>query len=182
MAVFTAVSSAQLEAWLAKYDLGKLLEFQGITSGIENSNFFVSTQRGSFVLTLFERLPAEALPFYLGLMHHLAQRAIPCPDPVPDRAGRLLGELNGKPAALVTRLAGSALDLPSVNHCRKIGELLGRMHLAAQDYPGTMVNARGIDWQQEQVGLLAKFLVPESAELLQDELRAQLAFHGSSLE
>ena len=181
MAVFTSVSSEQLEPWLGAFDLGRVLEFQGIASGIENSNFFVTTDKGRFVLTLFERLPASDLPFYLGLMHHLAQRAIPCPDPIANRNGQMLGELNGKPAALVTRLLGHGVDDPGTGHCRQIGVLLARMHLAARDYPLVMHNARGIAWQREKAATLERFLAQAAAGLLRDELRAQTEFEESAL-
>jgi homoserine kinase type II len=181
VAVFTPIASGQLELWLSRFDLGRLLEFQGIAAGIENSNFFVTTERGRFVLTLFERLPASDLPFYLGLMHHLALRAIPCPDPIADRDGQMFGELNGKPAALVTRLAGRDVDTPDASHCRQIGELLAQMHLAARDYPLVMHNARGIAWQHQQAGMLERFLAKPAAALLREELQAQTRFESSAL-
>src|SRR3990170_1327153 len=117
MAVFTTVSEAELTAWLAEYSLGQLLELQGIASGIENTNYFVTTSNGRYVLTLFERLSAAELPFYLNLMAHLARHGIPCPAPVADLNDAYLGELNGKPAALVTRLPGRSLERPGPEAC-----------------------------------------------------------------
>src|SRR5580658_10760720 len=104
MAVFTAVTEPQLAEWMQHYDLGDVVEFRGIASGIENSNFFLTTTRGEYVLTIFEKLTATQLPFYLDLMRHLAHHAVPVPDPMPRRDGKLFGELNGKPAAIVTKL------------------------------------------------------------------------------
>jgi len=179
MAVFTPVSPPELERWLAPFDLGRVLAFEGIASGIENTNFFVDTERGRFVLTLFERLPAEHLPFYLGLMHHLATRGLPCPDPVADREGRTLGVLNGKPAALVTRLRGCALTRPGEAHCAEVGELLARMHLAASDYRGTMPNPRGLDWWRATAPRLLPLLDDARAALLREELAAQQEFAAS---
>ena len=180
MAVFTPVSRPELERWLAGYELGALIAHEGIASGIENSNFFVDTEGGRFVLTLFERLEAGQLPFYLGLMRHLAARGVPCPDPMPDRHGALLGELAGKPAALVSRLRGSALMTPGVAHCARLGALLAQMHLAAADYPGSLPNLRGLPWWVETAPKVAPFLSPALRELLVDELAAQQRFAASA--
>lgn len=179
MAVFTPVSREQAGAWLERFDLGTLLSLRGIASGIENSNFFVDTGRGRFVLTLFERLSEADLPFYLGLMKHLATHMIPCPDPVADRDGRLFGRLNGKPAALVTRLPGAADMHPGPAQCREVGSLLARMHLAARDYPGRLPNPRGIDWWRQAAVEVRPHLDPAQRALLDDELAEQLAFTRS---
>ncbi len=176
MAVFTPVSRHQLESWLAHYPVGALASFEGIASGIENSNFFVDTDAGRWVLTLFERLPADKLPFYLELMRHLASHGIACPDPVTDRAGGLHSMLAGRPAALVTRLRGSGVTRPVVAHCLAVGRLLGQMHLAARDYQGTEANARGLPWWEKAAPEVMPFLTPPQAELLQCELALQQAF------
>src|SRR3990170_5383432 len=146
MAVFTTVSEAELTAWLAEYSLGQLLELQGIASGIENTNYFVTTSNGRFVLTLFEILTASELPFYLNLMAHLARHGIPCPAPVADLNDAYLGELNGKPAALVTRLPGRSLERPGPEACAALGALVARMHLAARSYGAYLDNPRGPRW------------------------------------
>jgi len=176
MAIFTPVTRAQLEGWLAGFDLGPVVAFEGIASGIENTNFFVDTARGRFVLTLFERLRAEQLPFYLGLMRHLAARGIPCPDPVADRNGALLGTLQGKPAALVTRLSGQVDMRPGPAHCAQVGDVLARMHLAAADYAGRQPNLRGLAWWRETAPVVLPFLDEAQARLLRDEMAAQEAF------
>ena len=176
MAVFTPVDREQLESWLARYDLGRLIDFEGIASGVENSNFFVDTERGRYVLTLFERLAGEQVPFYLGLMRHLAARGIPCPDPVADREQRLMGTLNGKPAALVTRLSGSPDMRPDARRCAQLGATLARMHLAAADYPCTLPNPRGLPWWRETAPRVLPFLPPQACRMLLDELAAQEAF------
>jgi homoserine kinase type II len=180
MAVFTPVAREELSHWLQSYDLGQLLGFEGISAGIENSNFFVDTEGGRFVLTLFERLSATELPFYLGLMHHLADHGIACPDPVPARDGQLLSMLCGKPAALVTRLAGRDCTRPEVAHCAIVGEVLARMHLAARDYPGTLSNLRGLDWWIDTTPKVLPFLSEGQAALLEDELNAQRRFAASA--
>jgi homoserine kinase type II len=180
MAVFTPVSRDELSHWLQSFELGELLGFEGIGAGIENSNFFVDATGGRFVLTLFERLSAGELPFYLGLMRHLAARDIACPDPVPDRNGRLLSALNGKPAALVTRLAGRDCMDPGLAHCRLVGETLARMHLAAVDYPGTLPNLRGLAWWVETVPKVLPCISQAQGALLRDELEAQRRFAESA--
>ena len=176
MAVFTPVTRGQLAHWLERYDLGELLGFEGIPSGVENSNFFVTTAAGGFVLTLFERLGFDELPFYLGLMRHLAAQGVPCPDPVADRHGALLGRLNGKPAALVTRLAGRAVSNPGPAHCAQVGALLAQMHGAAAGYETRQPNLRGLDWWSRAAPQVLPFLDPGQSALLLDELRQQRAF------
>ncbi len=182
MAVFTPVSLDELTRWMARFDLGPVLGFEGIASGIENSNFFVDTERGRFVLTLFERIPAADLPFYLGLMHHLATHGIPCPDPVADRDGQMLGSLNAKPAALVTRLPGRSVLAPEPPHCEQVGALLARMHLAAADYAGSMQNSRGLSWWRAVAPRVLPFLGHDQAALVRDELAAQEAFARSAVD
>lgn len=176
MAVFTQVSTDELSRWLEGYELGKLVRFEGIASGIENSNFFVDTEAGRFVLTLFEVLDAEQLPFYLRLMQHLAARGIPCPDPVPDHRGELFGSLNGKPAAFVTRLAGHVEMNPDLRHCASIGRLAARMHRAAADFPGGLPNLRGLSWWFETAPAVRPFLDAGQRRILDDELLAQQRF------
>lgn len=179
MAVFTYVAREPLARWIEDYAIGSLLEYEGIESGIENSNYFVTTSTGRYVLTLFERLPADELPFHLELLRHLAARDIPCPDPVPDRRGALLGTLAGKPAALCTRLDGRAETHPDAAHCACLGETMARMHLAASDYPGRLPNPRGLAWLHAVAPRLAPRLAPGQATLLADELAYQSAFAAS---
>lgn len=181
MAVFTPVTRESLAHWLERYDLGELRGFEGIASGIENTNFFVTTGSGRFVLTLFERLRYDELPFYLGLMHHLAARGIPCPDPVADREGAFLGWLEGKPAALVTRLSGQAVVQSQPAHCAQVGTLLARMHRAALGYAGSLPNPRGIDWKAGAAPEVLPFLDRGQAALLTDELTQQHAFAASAM-
>jgi homoserine kinase type II len=174
MAVFTSVDEAELSAFLGEYSLGSLLELQGIPSGIENTNYFVTTSNGRFVLTLFEKLTATELPFYLNLMAHLARHGIPCPSPVADRHNRFLGELNGKPACIVSRLCGKSLLQPELVHCAAVGAMLGQMHIAGQSFSEIMPNPRAASWRQSAASLVAPFLSGEDAELLASEV----AFHA----
>src|SRR4051812_3040534 len=149
MAVFTAVTLDDLTQWIKQFPLGKALTLEGIASGIENSNFFLTTERGEYVLTIFENLGFEQLPFYLQLMRHLAERGVPVPAPVANEHGELVSALRGKPAAIVSRLAGSSQMAPQPVHCAEVGALLARMHLAGRDFALTQPNLRGLDWWVE---------------------------------
>jgi homoserine kinase type II len=173
MSVFTRVTEAELSAWLADYSLGHLVDLQGIESGIENTNYFVTTTNGRFVLTLFEKLSAAELPYYLDLMAHLARHGIPSPAPVANRHNRFLGELNGKPACIVSRLAGASLTRPDAAQCAVVGAMLAQMHLAGQSFPRTMRNARGPEWRRMACGKLQPFISAEDCALLE----AEIAFH-----
>ena len=179
MSVYTSVSHGQLSAWLAGYALGDLLELKGIAAGIENTNYFVTTTEGRYVLTLFEKLQPEELPFYLGLMAHLSARAIPCPRPIADRSGKVLGELCGKPATLVTRLSGKDIERPSARQCALVGAMLARMHIAGMDYPHAMPNPRGLDWWHGAALEVTPHMPAAEATLLDAELRFQ-ALHRSA--
>src|ERR1700710_581699 len=129
MAVFTTVSLEQLSGWIAQFQLGQAHAIKGISSGIENSNFFITTDTGEYVLTLFEKLSAEQLPFYLCLMRHLAQRGVLVPEPVANRNGDIIHNLNGKPASIVTKLEGEHQLAPQPQHCAAVGAMLAKMHL-----------------------------------------------------
>ena len=177
MAVFTEVSEDEASALLRALNLGELRALRGIQGGIENTNYFVTAEdilgTREFVLTLFERLTHEQLPFYLHLMKHLAQHGIPVPDPQADRSGDILHTVCGKPAALVNKLEGRSELQPTVAHCAAVGEMLARMHLAARDYNRRQPNLRGLPWWNETVPVVLPFLEPAQAVLLQGELAFQ---------
>jgi homoserine kinase type II len=173
MSVFTKVSHRQLKEFLGQYRLGELLGFQGIGEGVENTNYYVDTADGRWVLTLFERLNHRDLPFFLGLMDHLARRHIPCPRPLPTRSGRTLTRLRGKPAALVQRLTGQSVLFPSVRHCAAVGRLLGHLHLAGRGYPLRCRNSRGADWRRATAAKLLPAVNARTKTLIRDELTAQ---------
>lgn len=181
MAVFTPVTDQQLRDWLAGFPVGQLIASCGIRSGIENTNYFVDTSTGRYVLTLFERIRRDELSFYLDLMHHLAGHGIPCPDPVARPDGARFAELAGKPAALVTCLPGAAVEHPDVEHCSAVGDLLARMHLAAVDYPGRTPNPRGLNWWTAVGPRLARLLEPDQARCLLEELAWQQGFARSPI-
>lgn len=173
MSVYTPVSDRELAAWLANYSVGALLAHEPVHAGIENTNYFVDTTQGRYVLTLFERLPAEELPFYLNLMAHLARHGIPCPAPIADLSDQYLQRLNGKPAALVTRLPGRSLEQPDTGHCAALGALLGRMHLAARSYPAYLENPRGARWWRTAAREVRPHLDAPRLHLLDAELDYQ---------
>ncbi|MBU3694399.1 MAG: homoserine kinase [Rhodocyclaceae bacterium] len=181
MSVFTPVSRAEAESLLSGYDIGELVGLEGIAAGIENTNYFLDTQAGRFVLTLFEKLSVAELPFYLGLMAHLAARGVSCPAPVADRRGRTLTMVNGRPACIVTRLRGASVDTPETIHCAAVGASLARMHLAGADFGMQMDNPRGPRWWHEAAGLIDRFLDPPQRDLLRSELDYQDAVRAAEL-
>ncbi|ADU99052.1 homoserine kinase [Alicycliphilus denitrificans] len=173
MAVFTEVSSKEASDLLRRLQLGELLALRGIEGGIENTNYFVTSEQGEYVLTLFERLTFEQLPFYLHLMKHLAHAGIPVPDPQADMHGEILHTVAGKPAALATKLRGKSQLAPQAAHCAAVGTLLARMHLAARDYERQQPNLRGLPWWNETVPVVLPHVGPGQAALLQSELAYQ---------
>ena len=173
MAVYTEVSAANAQALLHTLGLGTLQSLRGIQGGIENTNYFVDSESGAHVLTLFERLSFEQLPFYLYLMQHLAQRGIPVPDPAADGKGNILHKVNGKPAALVNRLRGRSELAPGPAHCAAVGRMLARMHLAGRDFERQQPNLRGLPWWNETMPVVLPHLDPDQAALLRSELAYQ---------
>lgn len=173
MAVFTPVTDADARALLQRYDLGELVSLRGIAAGIENSNFFLNTTRGEYVLTLFEVLTQSQLPFYIELMNHLAERGIPVPQPQTLRDGSRLTRWSDKPCAIVSRLNGGYEPAPSARHCRLAGATLARAHLAARDFPLHQPNLRGLSWWQETVPHVMPFLQAGQQALLRASLQEQ---------
>lgn len=146
MAVYTDVSAEQLAAFLARYDIGRVRSFKGIAEGVENSNFLLQTTTGRYILTLYEkRVKAEELPFFIGLLDHLSARGLTCPQPVRDRTGNALGELVGRPAAIVTFLDGVWVRAPEVAHCHAVGGALAGLHRAGADFELRRTNALSVD-------------------------------------
>ena len=185
MAVFTAVALDDLHQWIKQYPLGHAVGLEGISSGIDNSNFFLNTQHGTqsghFVLTIFENLRFDQLPFYVNLMRHLAGRGIPVPAPVPNNDGELVVILHDKPAIIVSRLSGSSQLDPQAVHCAEVGGMLARMHLAAQDFTLQQPNLRGLDWWRATAPEVAPLLSDAEATLLRDEVAYQEAFAAGSI-
>jgi homoserine kinase type II len=171
MSVYTPVTPEELAAWLTRYALGEATEFTPIAAGIENSNWFVTTPKGRFVLTIYERLPAAELPFYLNLMAHLARAGVPCPAPEADRTGALFSLLNGKPASLATRLEGAPITVPDAARCAAVGSALGKLHVAAATYRARMPNRRGPAWWRQAARAVRPFLDAERSALIAGELK-----------
>jgi len=181
MSVYTPITAEDLAAWLTRYALGSVHVFEPIAAGIENTNYFLTTDKGRYVLTLYERLPAEELPFYLNLMAHLARAGVMAPAPEPDRTGALWSFLNGKPAGLVARLDGSAVEHPDVAHCSAVGHALAELHLAARQYRGRLNNRRGPGWWRQAARAVRPQLSPEQNALIAAELKYQGAFARAKL-
>ncbi len=180
MAVFTPVSMADLSVWITQFPLGQAIAIKGISSGIENSNFFIHTDAGEYVMTIFENLSFEQLPFYLHLMDHLARRGIPVPAPVANNDGQLVTALHGKPAAIVSKLSGDSELHPSAAHCAEVGEMLAKMHLAGQDFELHQENLRGLSWWKETTPRVMDFLDINQRELLVSELATQESYATSA--
>ena len=179
MAVYTEVSFAEAATLVARLHIGELVALNGVQSGIENTNYFVDTNHGRYVLTLFERLTHEQLPYYLQLMKHLAERGIPVPGPKADASGAILHTLLGRPAAVVDRLPGRHQLAPDAAHCASVGAVLARMHLAGTDFALHQPNLRGAAWWAQTLPVVQPFLTPSQLKLIDTELAFALQVHGS---
>ena len=173
MAVYTEVSFDEAKEFLHYLQLGTLESMAGCSGGIENTNYFVTTDQNAYVLTLFERLSFEQLPFYLRLMKHLAHHGVPVPDPATNRDGDVVHMLNGKPTAVVNRLRGKSELAPTAPHCALVGNMLARMHLAGRDFGMQQPNLRALDWWNDTVPVVLPFVPADQAALLQSELAYQ---------
>jgi homoserine kinase type II len=177
MAVYTEVPFADAAALLHTLDLGVLTDLRGIEGGIENTNYFVTSEKDGttheHVLTVFERLSFEQLPYYLHLMKHLASKGILVPEPATDAQGEVLHRLQGKPAAVVDKLVGKSVLAPTERHCEAVGEMLARMHLAGRDYPRSQPSLRGLAWWNETAPVVLPHLEPAQSSLLRSELAYQ---------
>jgi len=174
MAVYTQVDEEELEKFLSGYNLGTVMSFKGIAEGVENTNYLLHTERGYFILTLYEkRVAAADLPFFIGLMEHLAARGINCPQPVKNRRGNALGELAGRPAMIVTFLEGVWLRRPHAEHCTALGRAMAELHQAGASFKLHRDNALGLDgWKKlaPMAAPRADEVAPGLAQLILDEL------------
>lgn len=173
MSVYTEVPRAALDNFLEPYALGAVLAFEGILEGVENTNYFLETRSGAYVLTLFEATPPASLPYCFDLMAHLAARGIPAPRPLAARDGSVLRSLCGRPAALVTRLPGASVARPTPGQCAAIGRLLGQMHLAVADFRPRRDGMRGASWRAATVARLATRVAPAELALIAEEVALQ---------
>ena len=184
MAVYTEVSTKEARTLLRQLKLGDLKTMKGCSGGIENTNYFVTTQveaeTHDYVLTLFERLTFEQLPFYLRLMKHLAEHGIPVPNPTANARGDLVFEVKGKPAAVVNKLQGKSELSPTPVHCAAVGATLAQLHLAGRDFPLSQPNLRGLSWWNETVPVVLTHLSTGQAALIQSELAYQNHIAASS--
>lgn len=173
MSVYTSVSDDEMRQLLTEYPLGRFRALQGIAQGITNSNFFLHTDSGSYVLTVFEALSAAELPFFMDLTRHLSRNGVACPAPIAKHDGTLTATLVGKPACIVEKLSGSDTSFPTALQCRNTGAMLAKMHLAGSDFAQSMDNPRFDAWWTASAAKLLPFLNPEDATLLADEIRYQ---------
>jgi homoserine kinase type II len=185
MAVFTPIELSDISDWIASnFEIGRAVDIRGIHGGIENSNFFLDTEKDGkkqeYVLTLFERLSAEQLPYYLELMRHLANKGISVPKPLENKQGQILFTLKGKPAAIVSKLPGLSRLAPEAKHCALVGENLAKMHLASSDFKHAQENLRGLSWWKKTVPQVLSHLSDQQKELLTTELATQEQFFASA--
>ncbi len=181
MSVYTVVEQDELEAFLRNYPLGDLIDYQGISAGIENTNYFVTTSEKKLVLTLFEQHTTEELGYFLDLMAFLAEHDIPSAHPIADNDGHYLRVLNGKPAALVMRLTGGDVKQPNVAQCAALGKNLGKLHVAGQSFEGERGNDRGPHWWHTTRDAVFEKLSAEEQALLDEELTFQRQHRFDSL-
>jgi len=174
VAVYTEVSDEQLDAFLAGYDIGELMSFKGIAEGVENTNYMLHTKRGYYFLTLYEkRVDPKDLPFFVGLMEHCAARGLNCPQPVKNKSGETLGELAGRPAAIITFLEGISVRRPNNAHCAALGQALAQFHEAGEGFKIRRENALGPEgWQKlaAQCAARADEVAPNLSSLITDEV------------
>lgn len=174
MAVYTRVCHTELQNLLEQYDIGTLKGFSGISAGVTNTNYFVDTTSGRWVLTLFEQQEAAVdLPFFMALMDHLAEHDIPCAHPVARRDGEFLSTLHNRPAALVYCLQGQTLTQPGPTHCHSLGRVVAAMHQAVSDLSASRTNTRGLDWIADAARRLAPVMSASEHALLSDEIAYQ---------
>ncbi len=181
MSVYTSITADELKQFLTEYEAGKLVRFTGIESGIENTNYFVTTTGGQFVLTIFEQHTKEELPFFLDLTAYLAEHNIPCAHPLANKSKHYLGNLKNKPAALVNRLDGSAVGLPTPAQCSAVGEVLARMHKASESFPQPRPNPRGHAWRADTAAALKEKLSAAENVILEAEIAYQSKYDGLKL-
>ena len=181
MSVYTQITRPQLDQFFSTYALGEVIGFEGIQDGINNTNYFVETTQGSFVLTLFETLAADELPHFIRLLSHLVKHNIPCPEHQPDRQAKVLRELNNKPAAVFKRLPGIATTSPSIEQCQEIGVQLANVHRCTQHYVFPIKNNNGPDWCKKLLNKIEVRLSATDLALIKDELLFQTANSSADL-
>ena len=173
MSVYTSIDENELKSFLANYNVGELVDYQGISDGIENTNYFVNTSDGRFVLTIFEHHSFEEMQYYLNLMHHLTDHGVPSANPVADKQGHYLSHFKDKPIALVERLNGGSTIKTTINHCQQLGAAMGKMHTAGLTYGAHQENPRGPAWCQHTAHKVIDKLSQSEQQMLDDEIHFQ---------
>lgn len=186
MSVFTTVTPPQLQDWLRDYAIGELVELKGISSGITNTNYFVTTTQDRFVLTLFEHNTIDELPYFIDLMSHLATHGVPCPKPINNQLGKSLHMLNGKPAVLISCLNGRDVATPNTAQCAEVGSVLAKMHLAGQSFDSQPAyqnhrNPRDAEWRIHTAEKVMPHLIADDQHLLKTTLSFQQTFDTKQL-
>lgn len=183
MSVFTSVSTQELQAWLQDYAIGEVVELKGISAGITNTNYFVTTTKDKYVLTLFEHNQMDELPYFIDLMSYLSTHGVPCPQPIANQAGISLHMLNGKPAVLISRLKGQDIAAPNTRHCAEVGRVLAKMHIAGQMFTSQPAhrNPRDAEWRINTAQKVMAHLPPADQQLLTDALAFQAALDMEQL-
>jgi homoserine kinase type II len=180
MSVFTPVSTDEARSLLEHYSLGSLEKLEGIAQGVENTNYFLTTTTGEYVLTLFEHIAREDLPFYVGLMDHLAHHEVICPAPMRMDNGEMIAQLNGKPACIVSRLPGEPEPFPEEEECHIVGRVLAGIHVAGVEYDAGLENWRGREWRERFAEQVRPKLSSAENALIESENRYQ-AVHDDSV-
>jgi len=173
MSVYTIIEENELKDFLSNYDVGELTDFQGISDGIENTNYFVDTDRGRYVLTIFEQHDFGEMQYFLNLMHHLADHQVPSANPVADRQGHYLSLFKDKPIALVERLKGGSITKTTVSHCEQLGAAMGKMHAAGMSFDERQENPRGPAWCQHTAQKVIDKLDDDDRAMLDEEVHYQ---------
>lgn len=180
MAVFTPISTEDLNTFLSNYNIGELIDFQGILSGIENSNFYVTTTNGRFVLTIFERLNVKQIPYYLKLQKHLLEKGLSVSGPLTDKNGNLFSLLKDKPVSIAPCIKGEYVAKPNVEACRQMGEMLAQMHLAVKDFELTQENTKGLAFWESSLPALKPHMPADTFNYLEKEIKRQKSLMDSS--
>lgn len=183
MSVFTSVSIQELQAWLQDYAIGEVVELKGISAGITNTNYFVTTTKDKYVLTLFEHNQMDELPYFIDLMSYLSTHGVPCPQPIENQDGISLHMLNGKPAVLISRLKGQDVAAPNTRHCAEVGRVLAKMHIAGQMFTTQPAhrNPRDAEWRTNTAQKVMAHLPPADQQLLTEALAFQAALDMEQL-
>ena len=170
MSVYTIIKQDELEVFLKNYSLGALISHEGINAGIENTNYFVTTENGEFVLTIFEHIGFSTLPYYLNLMAHLSDHGMPTAHPIADLEGDYVCTLKDKPAAIVRRLEGHNVLEPNVIHCACVGHALAQMHIVGKSFNAELSNPRSINWSEQTANRVENKLTNDERQILQNEI------------